>query len=375
MISNLIHIINGNRLGGAQQYALDICRHYRDRGVNVIALTRGARAVDSSFEADGIALAHAPLRGVLDIASVWRLAKVLRNLPKGPTVVHAHRYSDANIAVLAKSLAKRHDVRIVTTRHAVRRGRNTSVFRRLYRHIDAHIFVSKAAYDRFCRSWTGRHKPLPSQKVFILHNSLNLGLKAPLPLPEKGPVTAMYHGSIAERKGLETLIDALMLTEGTKIRLTIAGTGNPDFLDQLRRRAMARGVMEIIDWNTNCKDPLPLIARCHFGVVPSVESEAFGMSNLRFMACGRPQISTMTGARPEYLQDGKTALVVAPADAGALADAMKRLAADASLRDRLAHNAFDEFNRSMAWNVFIRHLDEIYSPSSGNPETSHCNEA
>jgi len=361
MIQNLIHIVNGNRLGGAQQYALDICRHYHDKGVNVTAFTRGARAVDSYFDAEGIALEHAPLRGVLDFSSVWSLARLLRRLPKGETVVHAHKYSDANIAVLARSISKRRDIRIVTSRHAVRKGRDTNFFRRLYKHVDDHIFVSNAAYERFCRSWTGRRKPLPDEKVHILHNSLNINLSSPMPFPDKGPVTALYHGPIAERKGLETLIDALMEMGNVKVRLMIAGTGNPDFLDQLRRRAMRNGVMEIIDWNTKCKDPLPLIAKCHFGVVPSEENEAFGMSNLRYMACGRPQISTLTGARSEYLENDVTALVVKPADAAALALAMKRLAADAALRTDMAQRAFSLFSSSFSWNAFTGQLDLIYN--------------
>ncbi|MDE6683403.1 MAG: glycosyltransferase family 4 protein [Muribaculaceae bacterium] len=358
---NLIHIVNGNMMAGAQTYALDICRHYKERGWNVEALTKGAHAIDSRFTANAIKVTHAPLRGFLDFTSILRVARFIRSLPKGETLLHAHRYRDAYTAMMARWLAKRPDVKIAVTRHAVRKGRDSGIFRRLYANIDAHIFVSRLAFDRFCRSWEDKKLPISEDKVYVLHNSLYLpAVAAPLPEPEKGPVTAIYHGPIAEGKGLETLIDALMALRNVRVRLVIAGSGSPDFLDRLRKRAMIREVMDTIDWNTGCEDPTDLIARSHFGVVPSVESEAFGLGNLRYMALGRPQICTRNGAQTEYLADGESALFVPPADSATLAEAMKRLASDQGLRARLGSEALKEYETNLSWKCFIAKLDDIY---------------
>ncbi|MDE7413961.1 MAG: glycosyltransferase family 4 protein [Muribaculaceae bacterium] len=360
-MKNLIHIVNGNRMAGAQQYALDICRHYRQKGWNVHALTCGAHAVDMKFAGAGIEVAHAPLRGLLDFTSVMRVAGFFRSIPKGETIVHVHRYRDAYTAAFARNLAKRPDIKIVATRHAVRKGRDSRIFRKLYSLIDAHVFVSSLALERFCNSWKEGRIPIPEDKMFVLHDSLFLPDDfAPNPEPEKGPVTAIYHGPIAERKGLETLIDALMLMRDVKMRLVIAGTGNPDFLDRIRKRAMIRGVMPAIDWNTSCENPEELIGKAHFGVLPSVESEAFGLGNLRYMACGRPQICTRNGAQTEYLEDGVSALFVAPADPATLAESMTRLVIDTSLRRRMGEEAHKEFEKNLSWNIFTRKLDDIY---------------
>lgn len=358
---NLVHIVNGNMMAGVQSYALDICRHYKGNGWNVMALTKGAHAIDSRFAANGIKVTHAPLRGFLDFSSILMVARFIRSLPKGETLIHAHRYRDAYTVMMARLLAKRPDVRIAVTRHAVRKGRNSGLFRRLYANIDAHIFVSRLAYERFCSSWDGKNMPLSQDKVHVLHNSLYIpDYPHPLPEPEKGPVTAIYHGPIAEGKGLETLIDALMAMRNVKMRLVIAGTGSPDFLDRLRKRAMIREVMDTIDWNTACDDPVELIERSHFGVVPSVESEAFGLGNLRYMALGRPQICTRNGAQTEYLTDGVSALFVPPADSATLAEAMRKLASDATLRQRMGEEAFREFETRLSWRSFIAKLDKIY---------------
>jgi glycosyltransferase involved in cell wall biosynthesis len=53
------------------------------------------------------------------------------------------------------------------------------------------------------------------------------------------------------------------------------------------------------------------------------------------MACGRPVIATAAGGAAEIVDDGVDALTVAPSDAQALADAIRRLASDAGLRARM----------------------------------------
>jgi glycosyltransferase involved in cell wall biosynthesis len=53
------------------------------------------------------------------------------------------------------------------------------------------------------------------------------------------------------------------------------------------------------------------------------------------MAGARPVITADTPAAREVLRDGVEALLVPPGDAGALARALRRLAADAGLRARM----------------------------------------
>ena len=356
----LIHLISSNHWGGAWQYALDLCSHFLGKGWKVTALTCDAKAVDDRFRSAGVGLRHAPLRGLFDPASALILSSMLKEIPAGEGIVHVHRYRDAFTALLARRLAKRPDVRVVATRHSVRRGRDTRLFRRIYRNVDAHIFVSHLAYDAFRTTWEPAPAPLPDGRVHIIHNSLNLPDSPPPEEPEKGPVTAMYHGPLVEGKGLETIIDALVSLRDLKMRMKICGKGSPDFLDKLRRRAMTRGVMEMIDWNTSAKEAESAIAESHFGVQPSMEREAFGLENLRYMRCGRAQVCCANGAQREFLADGVTALFVPPADAHALAEAMRRLASDQTLRRRLGENARKEFDIRLSWDIFTRRMRKIY---------------
>lgn len=121
--------------------------------------------------------------------------------------------------------------------------------------------------------------------------------------------------------------------------------------------------MEMIDWKSVADVPAELISQSHFAVLPSVEREAFGLVNVDVMAVGRPQICSPNGAQSEYLADGESALFVPPADAHALAEAMRRLATDPALRREIGAAARRAYDANLSWQSFIPRLTHIYTHS------------
>lgn len=324
-------------------------------------LTREAKDVDSRFAQADIPLRHAPLRRYPDIFSAMILRAMFRNIPAGDGIVHVHNHHDALTAIIARKLSRRQDIRIVYTRHRAQRAGDGWLHRLIYRNIDRFIFVSEFSRRRFLAAWPDGEAPIADSRWSVAYNSLPSDETEVAPEPSRGPVTAMYLGGIKPGKGLETLIDALSILNDVKLRLRIVGTGDPDYVDAIRRRAQRRGVMERIDWTRRAPDPHTLIRDVHFGVFPAVEPEAFGMSNLEFMAVGRPQISTLTGGQKEFLTPGKDALEVNPADAASLSEAMRRLATDPDTRQRMGAAAFETFRRRFDWSRFIARLRHIYT--------------
>lgn len=55
-------------------------------------------------------------------------------------------------------------------------------------------------------------------------------------------------------------------------------------------------------------------------------------------AFGKPVVATRVGCLPEYVQDGETGFLVAPADEGELAKAIAHLLTDDVLRSQMRHN-------------------------------------
>ena len=81
-------------------------------------------------------------------------------------------------------------------------------------------------------------------------------------------------------------------------------------------------------------------------VVPSL-GEGFGMVALEAMERARPVIASAVGGLPEIVADGETGIVVPPADAEALAEAIVALAGDlpraAEMGAAARVRALDEF--------------------------------
>lgn len=357
---NLIHIVGGSLWGGPARYALDICRHYQACGWEVEAFTRGSVAVDFRFTQADVKVAHAPFMGFFDLNSVWLLRNRLKHLNPETTVIHAHGFRQAFLALLARKISGNKGVKIVMTRHKVRRGADSPLFRRIYRNLDTMIFVSQLACDRFLSTWHKRDLPFDVNKIKIIPDSLNLEDVTVVERQSRGPVTAMWHGTLVPGKGLETLIDAMSLIKGTRLRLKIVGTGQADYLDSLRRRAITRGVMEHIDWKKNAENVMEMMSEIDFGVLPSWTEEAFGLPNLEYMAAGRAQICSSNGAQGEYITDGREGMLVPTRNAGVLAEAMRKLASDKELRERMGRRAAETFRSRLSWPHFILSLDSIY---------------
>ena len=78
------------------------------------------------------------------------------------------------------------------------------------------------------------------------------------------------------------------------------------------------------------------------------------------MSQGHPVIVTNNGGQREYVIDGHNGLLVPPGDAQALATALSRLAADATLRQKLGQQAKEDFYDHLSYEHFYQQIKDIY---------------
>lgn len=97
-------------------------------------------------------------------------------------------------------------------------------------------------------------------------------------------------------------------------------------------------------------------------VLPSIyRSEAFGISMLEAMACGLPVISTELGTGTSYVnQHGKTGLVVPPANAAELAQAINRLLDNSDLGNSMGQAGLQRVKNEFTHTRMLTKLKEIY---------------
>jgi rhamnosyl/mannosyltransferase len=179
----------------------------------------------------------------------------------------------------------------------------------------------------------------------------------------------LFVGRLVYYKGVAVLIDAMTEVEGT---LLLAGEGPLE--PELRQRAAARGIEDrIVFLGRVPEEMLPAYYQAADAfVLPSVaKTEAFGVVQVEAMAAGVPVISTNlpTGV-PWVNEDGVSGLVVPPADAVALAAALKRLLTDAALRGRLGRGASQRADRMFSRDRMIASFKDVVERAVHEPQPS-----
>jgi glycosyltransferase involved in cell wall biosynthesis len=177
----------------------------------------------------------------------------------------------------------------------------------------------------------------------------------------------LYLGRLDERKGVHLAVEALaeLPPEAT---LVLQGSGDERYVASLRERAAAASVSARVEFGTAPRERIPdVYADADALLFPVQWDEPWGLVPLEAMAVGRPVIATGTGGSSEYLQHEHNCLLYEPRDsAAALAAAVRRLAGDEPLRDRLRANGLSTARgyTERAYNEAIeRALTEIVAPA------------
>ena len=176
-----------------------------------------------------------------------------------------------------------------------------------------------------------REHDLP--RTGVVHVGVDAAAFPPAP-PRAWGWELAYAGRVEEQKGVITAVEALARLP--EARLTVTGPAEPGYREALVARAGELGVRDRVAFAEAAADEMPAVyAAADALLFPVTWPEPFGLVPLEAMSVGRPVIATGTGGSGEYLDDGANCLLFPPEDADALARAVRRLADDPALRERL----------------------------------------
>lgn len=196
------------------------------------------------------------------------------------------------------------------------------------------------------RQWLLDHQPRLIERARVAPNGVRRpepdpararALRAELGVSEQGLLVAQV-GRISARKAPTLLVEAAERAGIEGAHYLFAGDAPPG--QEGARRALEDRISDspllgALHLRGFREDVWSVWDGCDVAVVPSVRPESFGLVALEAGLAGKPVIVTATGNLPELIRDGETGLVVPPGDATALAAALRRLAGDSALRERL----------------------------------------
>jgi colanic acid/amylovoran biosynthesis glycosyltransferase len=159
--------------------------------------------------------------------------------------------------------------------------------------------------------------------------------------PAHGPeVKVMALGRLSPEKGFAVLIDAVaaLRQQGVPVKLTLVGNG--PLRGALEAQASSLGITDAVRFAGEQVSAVVAdeLRASDIFCLPSF-SEGLPVSLMEAMAVGVPVVTTWISGIPELAVNGETALTVAPASSGEMADAIRKLASDHGLCLSLAKAA------------------------------------
>ena len=167
---------------------------------------------------------------------------------------------------------------------------------------------------------------------------------------------------LESEKGLDLLVRAVARLGDRlpHLRLVIAGSGSQEA--KLKRLADSLGCVEQIRFAGHVSEVGDLLSCLDIYTQPS-RSEAFGLAVTEAMSMGLPAVVTSVGGLPEQIVDGDNGLIVPPNDAGALSEAIARIAEDTKLRGHMAKAARTRHARYFGMERLRGSMYEVYRES------------
>lgn len=200
---------------------------------------------------------------------------------------------------------------------------------------------------------------VPAQPIDVIPNGIEtLPRKRPSPAAGDG-IRILTVSRLIERKGLDTLIEAVAEIPDTAVKLDIAGEG-PSHA-RLERLARERGIGDRVRFHgfVQHEDLAELYARADIFVLPS-RAESCSMALLEAMGAGLPVVATRVGGTPELIGDGKNGLLIGTDDSSGLAVAIRQLIAEPRRRAEFSAENLRLARDRFSWNSTARRYEEIF---------------
>jgi glycosyltransferase involved in cell wall biosynthesis len=194
---------------------------------------------------------------------------------------------------------------------------------------------------------------IPSKRITVIPNGIDRSVfpRSPYRPQPEGPVTIGFIGFMRDWHGLDTVIASLAAEPADPpIRLIIAGDGPARAA--LESQAAALGVRSLVQFvgvQPRCAVP-GLIQQFDIALQPRAVAYASPLKLFEYMAGGRAIVAPDQPNIREILKDGETALLFDPNQPGTLWSAIRRLAGDPALREKIGTAARCELDqRDFTW--------------------------
>lgn len=323
----ILQVLHSHGYGGAERHALVLMKGLQALGHELLYVGPADSFMTQECRRLGIATEHLRMSGLYDIASHWRLRRLVRAWK--PDVVHGQLVRGAYYVG--------HAVRGLKGVASVATAHSTGAVKHMRRcgHV---IAVSEAVRaNLLAHGYTATEVTTVYNGMPDIEARPGMEVRRELGM-EEGRLNVFSAGRFVRDKGQDLMVRAVQACRAP-VTLWLAGDEATEFGTEVRRLAEGDARIRFLGY----RDDVQHILSGFDAYLSASRREAFGLSLAEACAARLPIVATAVGGVPELIEHGHTGLLVPSEDVQGLAAGLEQLARDPALGRRLGTQARERF--------------------------------
>ncbi|HTZ11641.1 MAG TPA: GT4 family glycosyltransferase PelF [Candidatus Margulisiibacteriota bacterium] len=360
---NILQILPELNVGGVETGTLDLAKYLIRQNHKAVVVSNGGALVG---ELKGLGAIHYQLPvHRKSFITAFKMVPLLVEIIKKENIdiVHARSRVPAWIAYFA---CRRTNAVFITTCHGYYQKHPFSEVMGWGKRVVAlSNVIARHMVDDF---------HVPYERIKLVPRSVDLErfkYKGPPSARRKKDFNVGIIGRITPIKGHLHFIKAMAKVSRLLPYLKIwivgsAPSSREAYKEQLQVLVRRLGLWHCTEFLGAQKDIPEIISQFDLLVLATTTHEAFGRVIVEAQACGVPVVATKVGGVVDIIEDGKTGLLVPPADPAAIAEAVLKIYKDPGLSDILAENAYRKVKEKYNVELMVENTLEVYRDALSN---------
>lgn len=313
-----INSIGKNKFGGGEKWMISAAIGLISKGHNAMLASKQDSRILQYAEKKGIKTHVIEIHSDISPFKTFQISRLLAKNQIDILICNLNK--DVRVAGLAARIA---GTPVVLARHGMllcsKKWKHKVSLTRL---TDGIITNSNTIRDTYASyGW------FDSDFVKVIYNGLDIPEQVtPLDFPSRfaGKKIIYSAGRLSEQKGFNYLIEAAQILQDKRNDIVFIVSGEGKLASVLQKQVDETGLHDSFVFDGFADDIFPYLKGCDLFVLASLFE---GMPNvvMEAMAMGKAVVATDVNGARELMEDGKTGLIVPPADPTALATAISSL--------------------------------------------------
>lgn len=359
---NILQILPELNVGGVETGTLDLAKSLVRFGHKAVVVSNGGELV-KELESCGaihyrLAVHKKSLFSIIKI--IPQLAEIIKK--EKIDIVHARSRVPAWIAYFA---ARKTNTVFITTCHGYYKKHPASeVMGWAKRVIVLSNVIARHMIDDF---------GVPHERIRLVPRSVDLE-RFKYTSPDKKRKEEFHVGIIGRitpLKGHLHFIKAMAKVARSVPRLKIwivgdAPASREAYKEELQVLTKRLGLWNCTEFLGTQRDIPEILSNLDLLVLATVTHEAFGRVIIEAQAAGVPVVACEVGGVVDIIENGKTGLLVPPADPGSMAGAIIKVFKDKDLARNLAENAYKKVQEEYNVELMVKNTLDVYKDALSN---------